>query len=80
MASVCIERPPFITPPLPGKVLLSEDTLISLIPADMESKTLAIMQQKELEQSMLNDHELRHKSVLLIVDCKYKHFSFIGEI
>ena len=45
LASVCIERPPYLTPPLP----------------EMEKKTLALLQKKELEQSMLNDHELRHK-------------------
>lgn len=27
----------------------------------MEARTLTLFKQKELEQSMLNDHELRHK-------------------
>ena len=64
LASVCIERPPYLTPPLPGKVLLSEDTIISIILADMESKTLTLLKQKELEQKItcLNhkQQELEH--------------------
>ena len=27
----------------------------------MENRTRTLLKQKELEQSMLNDHELRHK-------------------
>jgi len=44
-AAVCIERPPYITPPL----------------SEIERKTVELLEQKEYEQSMLNDHELRHK-------------------
>ena len=45
MAAVCIERPPYITPQL----------------SELEQKMLATLKQKELEESMLNDHEVRHK-------------------
>ena len=44
-AAVCIERPPYITPPL----------------SEIERKTVELLKQKEYEESMLNDHELRHK-------------------
>jgi large subunit ribosomal protein L46 len=45
MAAVCIERPPYITPQL----------------SDLEQRMMRMLEQKELEVSMLNDHELRHK-------------------
>ena len=45
LAAVCIERPPYVTPPL----------------SDIEQKTVNLLQLKEFEESMLNDHELKHK-------------------
>merc|ERR1719309_411127 len=45
VAAVCIERPPYITPQL----------------SELEQKMMGMLEQKELEESMLNDHELRHK-------------------
>ena len=45
IASVCIERPPYITPKLTG----------------IEDSVNKLLQVKELEESMLNDHELKHK-------------------
>jgi len=45
MAAVCIERPPYVTPQL----------------SELEQKMMGMLEQKELEESMLNDHELRHK-------------------
>ena len=47
VAAVCVERPPYLTPGL----------------SDIEKKTMDLLKQKEYEQSMLNDHELRHKYV-----------------
>merc|ERR1712179_353348 len=44
-AAVCIERPPYVTPQL----------------SELEQKMMGMLEQKELEESMLNDHELRHK-------------------
>ena len=48
MAAVCIERPPYVTPQL----------------SELEQKMMGMLEQKELEESMLNDHELRHKYVI----------------
>ena len=47
MAAVCIERPPYIAPAL----------------SELEQKMFDTLEQKELEESMLNDHEVRHKYV-----------------
>ena len=45
IAAVCIERPPYITPKL----------------SEMEHKVMENLDKKEFEESMLNDHEMRHK-------------------
>jgi len=45
LAAVCIERPAYIVPAL----------------SDIEQRTVDMLRQKEFEESMLNDHELRHK-------------------
>ena len=45
IAAVCVERPPYITPQL----------------SEMENKIQTMLAEKEFEESMLNDHEIRHK-------------------
>jgi len=56
VVSVCVERPPFITPPL----------------SEMQNKMQKMLDEKELEQSMLNDHELRHKRDIERIEKKKK--------
>lgn len=48
VSAVCLERKPIITPPLAG----------------MEKTVVSMLKQKELEESLLNDHELRHRQDL----------------
>ena len=45
VAAVCVERPPYLTPAM----------------SDIQQKTVDMLKLKEYEESMLNDHELRHK-------------------
>ena len=46
LTKVCVaERPAYLSPAL----------------SDIEDQTAALLARVELEQSMLNDHELRHK-------------------
>ena len=45
MNTTVTERPPYITPAL----------------SDIEQRTVDLLKRKEFEESMLNDHELRHK-------------------
>lgn len=45
LAAVCLERPPRLTP--------------ALVP--IQQRTVDILEMKELEESLLSDHELRHR-------------------
>jgi len=48
VSAVCVERRPIITPAL----------------SDIENSMVTMLKQKELEESLLNDHEVRHRQDL----------------